>query len=168
MLGHGAAFIEGGVASFINIGLTKIGLGFCQFGPGGGDFDIILGHVLAQAAQVALGLGQGGLVILGLEGKEDLAGLDELVVVHRDLRHPARHPGRDHPHVTVDVGVIGADKGLDMLPIPDAGADKAEQHQYQDDADQGFAKHYGVFSSGSRALMAPMAQSSSALAIWWS
>ena len=97
LLGHGAALVEGGVAGLVGTGQLEVGLRFGQFGPGGGDFDIILGHVLAQAAQVALGLGQGGLVILGLEGKEDLAGLDELVVVHRDLAPPGPAPGPKSP-----------------------------------------------------------------------
>ena len=69
LLGHGAAFIEGGVAGLVDAGQLEVGLRFGHLGLGGGDLDIILGHVLAQAPQVAFGLGHGGLVILGLEGE---------------------------------------------------------------------------------------------------
>ena len=46
-------------------------------------------------SQVAFCLGHGGLIILGFEGRQNLAGLDELVVIHHYFSHPPRHPGRD-------------------------------------------------------------------------
>ena len=109
----------------------KVGLRFGHLGLSSGDLDVLFGQVLAQAPQIALGLGHGGLIVLGLQGDQDLAGLDELVVIHSHLGHPARHPGRDHPHVAVNIGVVGADEGMDMVPIPTPPSDEGEQHHYQ-------------------------------------
>ncbi len=86
-------------------------------------------------------LGHRSLIILGLQGHQDLAGSDVLVVVHQNFGHPPIHPGRNNAHITGHVGVVGADKDVDMPPVGDPSPDHDQDQQANAEADEKFTGH---------------------------
>ncbi|MNP22912.1 hypothetical protein D3C76_1156020 [compost metagenome] len=123
-----------------------------RFGLGGFDSSLGLGNQRCLALKGGAGIGalrlshqqlrlcgvQGGLVIAGVDGRQQLAGLDLLVVLHQHFLDKAGHLGRDHGVIGDHIRVIGA---LAVVAAKHPGADDASQHGHgQHRADeQGFA-----------------------------
>ena len=119
--------LHGGVA-FLD-GLVQAALFAFELGPGPGDLGRGLGALERHAqflggqlafggGQIGPGLGQGHLVVRGVQHGQHVAGGHELVVLHRRFIDIAGHPGCDGMDAAVHEGVVGGHlaPGVEIIP----------------------------------------------------
>ena len=87
-------------------------------------------NVVARALELRLGLGIGDAERLVVDAKQELAGLDRLVLDHGDLGDSAGDLGADRDLVGTDIGVV--DRHIAAAGGVEIGAD----HQHQDRPEQ--------------------------------
>jgi hypothetical protein len=85
----------------------------------------------ACARDRGVGLRERQFEARAIDHEQDVAGLDSLIVMHRDLRHQPRHVGRDTDDIGADATVARPRIGFVAPPQPDR-----DQHRERDD-DQG-------------------------------
>ncbi len=105
-------------------------------GLGARDLRFIQTQGGLELGQFGLGARDGGVEIAHVEPRQQLAGLDRLVVAEQHFRQRAGHAAGHRRHVAPDVGVLGRRVHLAVLPVQpahDGQRHGADQHDAQSD-----------------------------------